>query len=102
MGADFGPDGWFYLLERQFTGYGFRSRVRRFDVAGDTVHHEEKLLESPALRHDNLEGISVWRADDGTIRMTMVSDDNFRPFLQRTEFVEYAVTESLASRSTKR
>ncbi|WGW04705.1 esterase-like activity of phytase family protein [Tropicibacter oceani] len=102
VGADFGPDGWFYLLERQFTGYGFRSRVRRFDVTGDKVHREETLLESPALRHDNLEGISVWRANDGTIRMTMVSDDNFRPFLQRTEFVEYAVTESLASQSTKR
>ena len=34
----------------------------------------------------------VWRDDLGRIRLTMVSDDNFR-FFQRTEFVEYALDE---------
>ncbi|EYD73072.1 ABC-type cobalamin/Fe3+-siderophores transport system, ATPase component [Limimaricola hongkongensis DSM 17492] len=88
-GADFGPDGNFYLLERDFVGIGFRSRVRRFapDGSGETV-----LLETGVGVHDNLEGLSVWRDDAGRIRLTMLSDDNFR-FFQTTEFVEYALDE---------
>ena len=88
-GADFGPDGRLYLLERDFAGIGFRSRVRRFAPDGTG---EEVLLETGVGVHDNLEGISVWRDDLGRIRLTMVSDDNFR-FFQRTEFVEYALDE---------
>lgn len=90
VGADFGPDGLLYVLEREFTGWGFRSRVRRFGLTENKVISEETLLETPTLRHDNLEGIAVWRDETGAIRLTMVSDDNFRAF-QRTEFVEYRV-----------
>ena len=86
VGADIGPDGRFYVLERDFTGIGFRSRVRRFGMNGDA---EETLLETRSLTHDNLEGISIW--DDGSaLRITMISDDNFRIF-QRTEIVEYRI-----------
>ncbi|MGX9845946.1 esterase-like activity of phytase family protein [Limimaricola litoreus] len=88
-GADFGPDGNLYLLERDFVGIGFRSRVRRFAPDGT---QEEVLLETGVGVHDNLEGLSVWRDDLGRIRLTMISDDNFR-FFQTTEFVEYAVDE---------
>ncbi|RJE79343.1 esterase-like activity of phytase family protein [Paracoccus sp. JM45] len=88
VGADFGPDGWFYLLERNFHGIlGFSSRVRRMHLSNAGVTDEEILLETSPLQYDNLEGISVW--DDGTgIRLTMMSDDNFL-FVQRTEIVEY-------------
>ncbi|MFD1343509.1 esterase-like activity of phytase family protein [Litorisediminicola beolgyonensis] len=85
VGADIGPDGRFYLLERAFDGIGFRSRVRRFATDGSG---EETLLTTRLRRHDNLEGIAVWRDADGAMRLTMVSDDNFKAF-QRTEFVEY-------------
>lgn len=90
VGADLGPDGRFYLLERRFQGIrGFASRVRRFDLAEDGVSNPGLLLETTPLQYDNLEGISVW--DDGTgIRITMISDDNFF-FVQRTEVVEYRV-----------
>jgi len=89
VGADFGPDGRFYLLERDFWGlFGFLTRVRVFDITGDTVTGGEVLVQTGAGRHDNLEGIAVWRDDSGAIRLTMVSDDNFR-LLQRTEIVEY-------------
>ncbi|MCG3269149.1 esterase-like activity of phytase family protein [Yoonia sp. I 8.24] len=88
VGADIGPDGNLYILERDFTGFGFRSRVRRFDLNGQ---NEELILETGPLFHDNLEGISVW--DDGVgMRITMVSDDNFRLF-QRTEIVEYRISD---------
>jgi hypothetical protein len=92
VGADFGPDGRLYLLERAVTPIGFRSRVRRFDVT-DTGFKAEKILFTTApLRHDNLEGLSVWKDDEGRIRLTMISDDNFM-FFQRTEIVEYNVAE---------
>ncbi|MFO7804578.1 MAG: esterase-like activity of phytase family protein [Paracoccaceae bacterium] len=87
VGLDLGPDGRFYLLERDFTGLGFRTRIRQFD-AGFT--NETTLLKTANARHDNLEGISAWRDDTGSIRLTLVSDDNFL-FLQRTEIVEYRV-----------
>ena len=96
VGADFGPDGWLYLLERALTGPGFRSRVRRFDVTGDKVNTEEILLQTRTRQHDNLEGISVWQDGQGRIRLTMIADDNFK-FFQRTELVEYAVTPPLVS-----
>ena len=87
-GADFGPDGRLYVLEREFSGFGFRSRVRRFLPTETALTEEETVLTSRHRQHDNLEGIAVWQDDTGAIRLTMVSDDNFRPF-QRTEFVEY-------------
>ncbi|SEO59092.1 hypothetical protein SAMN04490248_10797 [Salinihabitans flavidus] len=91
VGADVGPDGLFYLLERDFTGIGFRSRVRRFDLSGSEVRSEETLLQTGTGVHDNLEGLAVWRDAAGRIRLTMISDDNFRMIVQRTEIVEYVL-----------
>lgn len=88
VGADIGPDGRLYLLERDFVGVGFRTRVRRFDLTGGA---EETLLQTGVGVHDNLEGISVWQ-DDAGLRLTLISDDNFR-FFQRTEIVEYRLTD---------
>lgn len=85
-GADIGPDRRLYVLERDFVGIGFRTRVRRFDLAGGS---EEVLLETAPLTHDNLEGIAVWDAGQG-LRITLISDDNFR-FFQQTQIVEYAI-----------
>lgn len=86
VGADFGPDGQFYLLERNFRGLlGFATRVRRFSPNFET---DEIVLETPPRTHDNLEGLAVWRDTTGTIRLTMISDDNFMIF-QTTEIVEY-------------
>ena len=88
MGADFGPDGWFYLLERDFRGIlGFAARVRRMKLTENGPTDEEILLTTRPLQYDNLEGISVWQDGRG-IRLTMISDDNFL-FVQRTELVEY-------------
>lgn len=95
VGADFGPDGRLYLLERDFAGIGFRSRVRSFVVTPKSVSDEREHLVTSTGRHDNLEGIAVWRDAQSRIRLTMISDDNFR-FFQRTEFVEYALPAPLA------
>jgi hypothetical protein len=91
VGADFGPDGRFYLLERQFTSpFGFRSRVRRFDLTDDGFADPEVLVDTATGAFDNLEGLSVWRDAEGAIRLTLISDDNFF-FLQRTQIVEFRV-----------
>lgn len=92
VGADIGPDGRLYLLERDFRGLlGFSSRVRRFDLGSEGVSNEQVLLTTRSLQYDNLEGISVWHDGRG-IRLTMISDDN-QYVLQRTELVEYRVLE---------
>ncbi|CTQ32490.1 esterase-like activity of phytase family protein [Jannaschia rubra] len=85
-GADIGPDGRLYLLERDFAFFGFRTRVRSFDLGGGDERTE---IETAIATHDNLEGIAVWRDARGRMRVTMISDDNQRPAVQRTEFVDY-------------
>lgn len=91
VGADIGPDGRFYLLERELSSiFGFKSRVRRFDMSETGLTGETTLFETTSGTHDNLEGLAVWRDKAGAIRLTMISDDNFKIF-QRTEFVEHRV-----------
>jgi len=91
-GADFGPDGRFYLLERTVGLFGFRSRVRRWEIGPTGATNEATLLVTRAGTHDNLEGLSVWRDRAGRLRATMISDDNFN-FFQTTELVEYLLPE---------
>ncbi|MGR3452538.1 esterase-like activity of phytase family protein [Pseudooceanicola sp.] len=90
VGADFGPDGRLYLLERHFAGLGFSSRVRAFELGEGGITAEEVLLETGTGTHGNLEGLAVWQDDTGAIRLTMVSDDNFLGFLP-SQIVEYAL-----------
>lgn len=91
VGADFGPDGLFYLLERRWLPIlGFKTRVRRFEVGPNGLENEETLFQTGFRTHDNLEGIAVWLDTEGALRLTMVSDNNFSRF-QRTEIVEYSV-----------
>ena len=89
--AAIGPDGRFYVLEREFLGLaGFATRLRRFSWEGDALTREQVLLQTQPGTFDNLEGLSVWRDAKGRLRATMVSDDNYF-FLLRTELVEYAL-----------
>lgn len=93
VGADIGPDGQLYLLERDFIPLvGFMSRVRRITLVGEGVAADHILLVTQAGQHDNLEGLAAWRDAAGAIRLTMISDDNFLP-LQVSQFVDYRVEE---------
>lgn len=90
VGADFGPDGYFYVLERGFSWLtGFSMRVRRFDLSnpndGETIVEKSGGLE-------NAEGISVWRHSDSSIRMVLISDDNFNA-MQSTVVTEYQIVD---------
>jgi hypothetical protein len=91
--ADFGPDGRFYLLERDFQWLGgFATRIRRFSLGPDGFGDEVTLLETDLGTLDNMEGISVWRDEAGGIRVTLIADDNFLAF-QSTVLAEYVLAE---------
>ncbi len=88
VGADFGPDGAFYLLERRFAGIAFASRIRRFDLeAARGILAGTLVYRSPLGRHGNLEGLAIWQDGRGRLRAVMVADDNHKPY-QRSQIVE--------------
>lgn len=87
VGADFGPEGRLYLLERDYLLGGFRSRIRRFVWDGTVLTGEAEILKTRFLRHGNLEGIAVYKSGAETM-IDMVSDDNFLP-VQRGALVRY-------------
>ncbi|MBR9762758.1 MAG: esterase-like activity of phytase family protein [Rhodobacteraceae bacterium] len=75
VGADVGPDGWLYLLERSIR-LGFRHRIRRLDPDQPTTR-PETLWSTVSHRRSNFEGLSVWSDPEGHLRATLVSDNNF-------------------------
>jgi hypothetical protein len=88
-GADFGPDGRLYILEREFHGLmGFASRLTRYAVGASGLGQGEVMFQSPTGSHDNLEGVAIWRDKAGHLRATMVADNNFLPFLS-SGLIEY-------------
>jgi hypothetical protein len=83
------------LLERFFSWQkGVAMRIRRVPLASVAPG---AVLDGPNLIHadmgyqvDNMEGLSVHRAGDGTIVLTLVSDDNFS-LIQRTLLLQFAL-----------
>ncbi|MBY6167153.1 esterase-like activity of phytase family protein [Pseudooceanicola nitratireducens] len=85
VGADFGPDGMYYLLERKVATLGFRSRIRRFDLSQpapevDGIFPAEVIWQS-GLSLGNLEGLAIWTDPQGVVHATMVADNNFSAVL---------------------
>jgi len=98
VGADFGPDGRLYILERGLYPFGFFSRVRSMQVTPDGVEDTRVELHTPFRKYGNLEGIAVWQDENDKLRLTMVSDDNFQWFLP-SQIVEYVIDPALANRA---
>jgi hypothetical protein len=91
VGADFGPDGWLYLLERDFWPLlGFQTRVRRFSFAETGEVRQEVLFTSTAGRFGNLEGIAIWQDQARALHATLISDNNFLA-IQDSGFVDLAI-----------
>ncbi len=86
VGADFGPDGNLYLLERKFRMAFFATRISR--LRPGNWGQREVLVETNYGVLDNHEGISVTRDGRGQLWATTISDDN-QNRLQRTELAEF-------------
>ncbi|GAB4268576.1 MAG: esterase-like activity of phytase family protein [Pararhodobacter sp.] len=86
VGADFGPDGALYLLERKFRLAFFRNRISRLEPG--RWAERQVLVETGYGTMDNHEGISITTDAQGRLWATTISDDN-RNLLQRTELAEF-------------
>jgi hypothetical protein len=89
------PDGDLLILERSFSfANGLFVRIRRIPIAdikpGALVDGPILMEADLAYEIDNLEGLSVHRANDGTTVLTLISDDNFS-ILQRTLLLQFAL-----------
>ena len=89
----FMPDGDLLLLERRFSmATGVAMRLRRIEA--ETIRRGG-LAEGPVLMEadmsyqiDNMEGVDVWRRDDGALMVSLISDDN-HSILQRNLYLEF-------------
>lgn len=89
------PNADLLLLERRFSWRrGIAMRIRRIALSELTP---DALVDGPILieadngyQIDNMEGLSVHRAPDGEVVLTLVSDDNFSP-LQRTILLQFTL-----------
>lgn len=91
------PDGDLLLLERRFNfaeGIGMRIRRIKADaIRPGAVVDGDILLEADlSYQIDNMEGLDVVKAPDGSLRLILVSDDN-HSFLQRNVMLEFKLTE---------
>ncbi len=91
--GDFLPNGDLIILERSFgMARGIRMRLRQISVAdikpGAIVEGEVLLEANLATQIDNMEGLDIWQAGDGTTRLSLVSDDN-KSILQRNLYLEF-------------
>ena len=93
--GDFLPNGDLIILERSFgIARGIRMRLRQISVADikpDAIVDGNILLEANmGDQIDNMEGLDIWQAADGSTRLSLVSDDN-KSILQRNLYLEFSL-----------
>ena len=94
VGADIGPDGRLWLLERAWhLPLRFATRVRTFRVEEDRLSDPRTVLRTRTGEWGNFEGISVRAAPEGTV-IALVSDDNGLDFLP-AHYAEFLVPSAL-------
>ena len=91
------PGGDLLLLERSFsTLRGVGMRIRRVPLGdvkpGATIDGPALIEADMGYQIDNMEGLSVHRAADGALVLTLISDDNFS-LLQRTLLLQFTLAE---------
>ena len=91
-------DGTLFVLERRFRWLeGVKMRLRRVMpdelLPGRTIKGEILIEADFNSEIDNLEGLAVSHGKPGETIFTMISDDNFNHFLQRTVLLQFSLTE---------
>lgn len=92
-------DGTLLISERSFKWTeGVKLRLRRFkpsEVQPGAKLDGEVLIEADmGYEIDNMECLAAHRAPDGTTVLTLISDDNFNQVLQRTELLQFTLTDA--------
>ena len=100
------PEGGIFLLERRFrVTYGDpltgpKMRIRQISqtelMSGTTIAGETLIEANGAHEIDNMEGLAVHADVAGRTILTLISDDNFNSYLQRTVLLQFALVETLA------
>ena len=91
------PGGKLLVLERRFSWTsGIAMRIRSVPLTAikpnATVDGAEVVMADMGYQIDNMEGLSVHRAPDGALVLTLISDDNFSP-LQRTVLLQFTLVD---------
>jgi len=90
------PDGDLLTIERSFSSQALPGmavrRIRTADIVADGAVTPSLVFAGrmPFYRIDNMEGIAVSRRN-GETRVTIVSDNNYRPEFQRTLLLQFAL-----------
>jgi hypothetical protein len=92
------PDGRVLVLERRFRWTeGVKMRLcmiaARDIKPGAALACDELLVADMGQDIDNMEGLAVSQGDDGETVITLISDDNFNHFIQRTIVLQFALRE---------
>lgn len=95
------------LLERRFRWTeGVKMRIRRIrsdEIVANGVVKGEVLIEANMSQEiDNMEAISAHYAQDGSTILTIMSDDNFNSFLQRTLLLQFRLHDDNVARRVRR
>jgi hypothetical protein len=90
------PDGSVLVLERYFRwSSGVKMRVRLLEAQeikpGARMHGRILCEADSGYQIDNMEGIAVHTGARGETVVSMISDDNFNHFLQRTVFLQFTL-----------
>lgn len=89
------PNGDMLVLERGVALLAFRMRLARIpaaEVKPGAVLKGETLLETTGGDIDNMEGVAVHTAPDGSTRIVLISDNNFNDW-QRNLLLEFSLPE---------
>lgn len=100
------PDGGLLVLERYFRWTaGVRMRIRRLSPAeiapGARLTGRILFEADSSYEIDNMEGIAVHRGPQGETVVSLISDDNFNHFLQRTIFLQFTLLADGPKSATK-
>lgn len=91
-------DGRLLVLERRFRWLeGVKMRLRLIKATsikpGATLDGEVLMAADLGQEIDNMEGLAVSRGPHGETVLTLISDDNFNHFLQRTVLLQFTLND---------
>jgi hypothetical protein len=93
------PDGGMLVLERYFRwSEGVKMRIRRIAaseiVPGARITGATLIQADSNFEIDNMEGLALHTGAAGETIVSLISDDNFNRFLQRTVFLQFTLLDA--------